>query len=42
MTLKYTTGDVIKENIMREDPNHDPNDLDHGQGTGLGTIRLNN
>jgi len=43
MTLKYTVGDVVRDNIMREsDGKYDANDLDHnyGQGTaGIGTIR---
>lgn len=39
MTLKYTSGDVVRDNIMKEDSNNDENDLDHQRGTGLGTVR---
>lgn len=38
LTLKYTSGDVIRENIMQENHIHDENDLDH-QNIGIGTIR---
>jgi hypothetical protein len=41
MTLKYTSGDTVRENIMKQDDNsYDENDLDHQQNNqGVGTLR---
>lgn len=39
LTLKYSAGDVVRDNIMRADGEHDENDLDHRPGMGLGTIK---
>lgn len=40
LTLKYTSGDVVRDNIMQPDNNHDENDLDHQNvGIGIGTIK---
>lgn len=40
-TLSYTTGDHVRDNIMKEDPNNDENDLDNVHNKGIGTLRWN-
>lgn len=39
LTLKYTSGDTVRDNIMGGHGEHDANDLDHQAGLGLGTIK---
>lgn len=38
LTLKYTSGDVVREGIMGGDP-LDDNDLDHQGKLGFGTLK---
>lgn len=38
LTLKYTSGDVVREGIMGGDP-IDDNDLDHQGKPGFGTLK---
>jgi len=39
LTLKYTSGDTVRDNIMKPDPNMDENDLDHMGKPGFGTLK---